>query len=146
MKPIQTIRARRRLPLKLTPISTVKIKKIERRRSSRDVINRAVGTWVFRKLRKDAALRIEAAYTYYRQRKASRMIDNFYLNRKASNLSSSTDSIMDRRGMKIESLRIVEGALMGAEDFSIPSPTPIKRETVFAFKESVPKSDRCVIC
>jgi len=148
MKPIQTIRARRRLPVKLTPISPVKIKKIERRKSSRDVIRRAVGTWIFRHLRKNAALKIEEVYIDYKQkqRKAVGVIEKFYLS-KRENLADSTDSILSRRGMKLESLRLVEAALMNANDVPVPPPpSPITREEVFAFKESVPRSDRCTIC
>lgn len=156
MKQIQTIRARRRLPSRLTPISPVKIKKIERRSSSRDVIRRAVGTWIHRRMRQDAALKIERVYVLFRERRAAaRIIERFYCNNRYLTRSGSTTSlgstgsdgsIKDRRGMKLESLRIVENALMNAEDMPVPPPTPIKRENVFAFKENVPKSDRCVIC
>lgn len=133
MRPIQTIRARKRLPIKLNPISPVKIKKIERMKSSRDVIRKSVQAWVFRRHRKHAALKIE----------------NFYWEKRVSDLSSSAGSIKDRRGMKLESLRIVEDAL--SRECLSPirpmfMPTPIQRESVFAFKETVPKSVWCTIC
>ena len=94
-----------------------------------------------------------------RRKQAATAIESAYLNYKHPHIEE--EIVLDRKALKVESIRIVEQALMGIEDEDcsstaedIPSrpPSPIEthasttKAVSFDFKEQVPKTNGgCVI-
>jgi hypothetical protein len=122
----------------------MKIRKIEKRKGSKDVIQRAMAAWAFRRRRKHAATVIESAYLNYKQPGIEE--------------EEKEEIVLDRKALKVESIRIVEQARMRAEDADSPQdcpsrlPSPIEahakatKSVSFDFKEQVPKTNgSCVI-